>query len=288
MGALVVGLVHYQRRPATCVGEEAFRGTISVEDVDLTQRLVGADTITAAHSACTEMARSLGFSQFLFGLRLPVPIDHPRQLVLSGYSPTWRARYDEQRYMLTDPVLQRSMSSTLAVEWDRIERDDPRTEQMFAEAAEMGLKHGMTMPVHGARGEFSLLSLAGPDPLPVAPRARMELARRAQWFAFHLHESVRRISSQPIAPRRGQLPTQLSGRERECLRMAAEGLSAAEIAERLNIAERTVVFHFSRCQEKLRVGSRQQAVARAVALGEIQPQCYPDQLVQSVQLVEPQ
>lgn len=258
-----------------------------MEDIDLTQRLLSADTVVAAHTACTELAHSLGFSQFLYGLRLPVPLDQPCQLILSGYSPTWRARYDEQRYMLTDPVLQRSIASTLPVEWDRIERRDPRTHQMFAEAADTGLKHGMTLPVHGAHGEFSLLSLAGPDALPTSPIARMELARRAHWFASHLHECVRRIALQPAAQRRGELPAQLTARERDCLRMAAEGLSASEIADKLKISERTVVFHFSRCQEKLQVTTRQHAVARAITLGEVQPQCYPDRLAQSLQLVEP-
>jgi len=258
----------------------------SVEDIKLTERLQTAETVAAAHSICSELAHALGFSQFLYGLRLPVPLDQPCQLILSGYSAAWRTRYDEQRYMLTDPVLQRSINSTLPVEWDRIERRDPRTAQMFAEAADTGLKHGMTLPVHGAHGEFSLLSLAGPDALPASPEARMELARRAHWFASHLHECVRRIALQPSVPRRGELPTQLSARERDCLRMAADGHSAAEIAEKLKISERTVVFHFGRCQEKLQVSTRQHAVARAVALGEVTPQCYPDRLAQSLHLVE--
>ena len=258
-----------------------------MNDTDLTARLSAADTIVAAHAACGEVAQSLGFSRFLYGLRIPVPLTQPCQLILSGYPAAWRARYDEQRYMVTDPVLKRAVASTLPVEWDRI-RDDPQGTQMFAEAADFGLNHGITLPVHGGHGEFSLLSLAGPDALPDSATARMELSRRAHWFAAHIHECVRAIVLKPAAQLRGELPSKLTARERDCLRLAAEGENAAEIGERLNISERTVVFHFGRCQEKLQVSSRQHAIARAVALGEISPQCYPDRLAQSQHLVEPQ
>lgn len=257
-----------------------------MQDSELTQRLATADTVAAAHAACTEVAGALGFSQFLYGLRLPVPLTRPCQLILSGYSTQWRSRYDEQCYMATDPVLQRAIGSPLPVEWDRVDRSQPRNAQMFAEAAECGLVHGISLPVHGGQGEFSLLSLAGPDALPAAPGARMELAQRALWFAAHMHEAVRRIALQPVPRLRGELPAQLTARERDCLSYAADGLSAADIGQRLRITERTVVFHLGRCQEKLQAGSRQHAVARAVALGEVRPKCYPDRLAQSQQFVE--
>lgn len=257
-----------------------------MDDIDLTQRLSEAETVAVAHAACLEIANVLGFSQFLFGLRLPVPLTQPCQLILSGYSTVWRSRYDEQRYMLIDPVLQQAATSTLPVVWDELDRSGPRVAQMFGEAADTGLRHGVTLPVHGAHGEFSLLSLAGPEALPRTPGARMELARRAFWFAAHLHTCVRRIALRPPVPLRGELPVQLTPRERECLTLAADGHSAAEIARRLKITERTVVFHFSRCQEKLQVSTRQHAVARAIALGEVIPQCYPDRLAQSLHLVE--
>lgn len=256
-------------------------------DIELTEQLAEATSFKQVHAISVQAAGSLGFGQFLFGMRLPVPLTQPSQLILSGYSPTWRARYDEQGYMAIDPVLQRAMASTLPVAWDRIESRAPLAAQMFDEAAQEGLQHGLTLPVHGSHGEFSLLSLAGPDALPHTAQARMEIARRAHWFASHIHESVRRIALAPVQPLRGELPNRLSVREIECLQLAADGYSAAEIAVRLQIAERTVVFHFGRCQEKLKVGNRQQAIARAIALGEIAPRCYPERLAQSQQFVEP-
>ncbi|MGY2129413.1 response regulator [Blastococcus sp. SYSU DS0617] len=56
---------------------------------------------------------------------------------------------------------------------------------------------------------------------------------------------------------------QLSEREREVLRLAAEGRANAEIARRLFLSEKTVRNHVSSIFTKLGVSDRAQAVARA-------------------------
>jgi DNA-binding CsgD family transcriptional regulator len=62
-------------------------------------------------------------------------------------------------------------------------------------------------------------------------------------------------------------PAGLTARELEVLALLAEGLRNAEIAERLFLAERTVVHHVSAILRKLDVTSRGQAGAKAVRLG---------------------
>ena len=55
----------------------------------------------------------------------------------------------------------------------------------------------------------------------------------------------------------------LTGRERECLQYAAEGLTNRAIGQRLGVAERTIKFHFENILRKLRASSRGEAVAIA-------------------------
>jgi DNA-binding NarL/FixJ family response regulator len=60
---------------------------------------------------------------------------------------------------------------------------------------------------------------------------------------------------------------ELSAREIEVLRLVADGLSDAEIAERLVLSEHTVHRHVANIRSKLRQPSRAAAVAYASRLG---------------------
>ncbi len=59
----------------------------------------------------------------------------------------------------------------------------------------------------------------------------------------------------------------LTEREREVLRLIAQGLPSKQIARALNITERTVKFHTSALLRKLEADNRAQAVARAAQRG---------------------
>jgi DNA-binding NarL/FixJ family response regulator len=59
-------------------------------------------------------------------------------------------------------------------------------------------------------------------------------------------------------------PDTLTAREREVMRLIADGLSNKQIARRLGIAERTVKYHVNATMTKLQADNRAQAVALAV------------------------
>jgi len=67
--------------------------------------------------------------------------------------------------------------------------------------------------------------------------------------------------------RRRDVEIKLTDREREVLVVAAEGLTAREIADRLGVRERTVTTHLARIYGKLGVGSRLAAIRLAVQSG---------------------
>jgi DNA-binding NarL/FixJ family response regulator len=67
--------------------------------------------------------------------------------------------------------------------------------------------------------------------------------------------------------RRRSVGLRLTKREREVLAVAAEGLTAREIAERLGVRERTVTTHLARIYGKLGVGNRLAALRLAARSG---------------------
>ncbi|MFM7331585.1 MAG: helix-turn-helix transcriptional regulator [Brachymonas sp.] len=59
----------------------------------------------------------------------------------------------------------------------------------------------------------------------------------------------------------------MSAREKECLGLAFDGLTAVETSKRLECSERTVNYYLSNAMRKLGVDNKLQAVERAVWYG---------------------
>ena len=74
----------------------------------------------------------------------------------------------------------------------------------------------------------------------------------------------------PRPPSRAN-PAGLTARETEVLQLLADGLSYAEVAERLVLSEKTVGHHVSAVLRKLGEPTRSRAVATALRLGVIPP-----------------
>jgi DNA-binding CsgD family transcriptional regulator len=64
-----------------------------------------------------------------------------------------------------------------------------------------------------------------------------------------------------------QARSTLSPRERECLVLAFEGLTARESSQRLSCTERTVNYHLANAMGKLKVDNKMAAIQRACWIG---------------------
>jgi DNA-binding NarL/FixJ family response regulator len=110
-----------------------------------------------------------------------------------------------------------------------------------------------------------LLKNAAPEELVEAVRI---VARGDALLAPEVTRRVlARFSARPGRAARPDLAAALSERERQVLLLVAQGLSNAEIAERLVVGEATVKTHVSRVLDKLGVRDRLQAVVHAYETG---------------------
>ena len=84
----------------------------------------------------------------------------------------------------------------------------------------------------------------------------------------YFHELfVRGVIEKGIAPQFEGTP--LSPRERQCLQMAAHGMTGAEIGIKPGITDDGVTFHFANIVTKLGVLNRHEAIAKGIAQGVI-------------------
>jgi DNA-binding NarL/FixJ family response regulator len=114
-----------------------------------------------------------------------------------------------------------------------------------------------------------LLKDVTPEHLAAAVRlVRSGDALLAPTITRRLVERFARTETAPVLPR--DLAA-LSPRELEVLRMLAEGLNNAELAERLFLSEATVKTHVARILAKLGLRDRVQAVVAAYTTGLVKP-----------------
>lgn len=239
-----------------------------VQNIDaLRQRLTTAVTLDELQVVCREHSEALGFQHFVYALRVPTHFADARLIVIDGYPPEWVKRYFEQHHFDADPVMAYCTQHVVPTCWSDLSLEPgSQAERMMQEAAEFGLRDGVTMPLHSPQGELGILSLAVDAPPAQARITCQNAMGHVQMLAAYLHEAVRRVS--------GLLHNgdpSLTPREIECLRWAADGKTSGEIAQLLGLSESTANFHLNNAMRKLDAINRQQAVAKATLQGHIQP-----------------
>lgn len=183
-------------------------------------------------------------------------------LMLTTYPDSWTERYGEQRYDRVDPVIARAVGTMLPFAWTLDTLAQPSTRRLKAfldDAAEAGIRRGVTIPIHDRQGRASSLTLAEFGLEPDFQRCIDRHQHALHLVALHLHARLR----QDERPEPQARPT-LTPREIDCLQWAAKGKSASDIAEIMRISRRTVVFHTENAKQKFGVATLSQAIARGL------------------------
>jgi LuxR family quorum-sensing system transcriptional regulator SolR len=217
------------------------------------------------------VTRSLGFDSFMFGISLSLrPNADSSSFVYTTLPDEWVKVWDERAYVEIDPRVQVGMDTTLPLIWDQTTyRGRSRRLDAFLDAAMgFGVASGVSVPIRDSRSRFAVCALN--SRIPVVDEARREMISQrlgdivllANYFYPLL---VAGVLDQRIPPIAAGKP--LSARERQCLEMAAHGLTTLDVAIKLGIAERTAQFHFSNILDKLGVLNRAEAIAKSINLG---------------------
>ena len=224
--------------------------------------------------AVVATVRKLGFDGFLYAtasyhLR---PNNDERIYYFTTLPREWVVRYDQQAYVECDPRVLYSFESALPLVWDQVSESgrNPKTDAFLLDAAAHGVASGVAFPVYAGFPARTLVSLSSSIPIIDEARHREISAHLGDIMLLgqYFHEIfVRGVIEKGIAPQFEGKP--LSLRERQCLQMAAHGMTGAEIGFKLGISERGVTYHFGNIVSKLGVLNRHEAIAKGIAQGVI-------------------
>ncbi len=216
------------------------------------------------------IAGELGFRYFLFCGHFSQSRAATYEVRFDNSPADWR-QYCKDRGMdlLPGPLRRFALQEVTPLAWKKIAA---RHRKEFAKAREFGLATGVTLSVHGPRGQWSLTSFALSRGGPSAERHILTALPDCQLVACAVHHAASRIvrrkldSTVPLRRSHRAPAADLSDRERQCLVQSAGGKTTVEIGRALQISDRTVVFHLSNVRRKLGAANSRHAVSKALSL----------------------
>ncbi|MCK1742065.1 LuxR family transcriptional regulator [Bradyrhizobium sp. 139] len=220
-------------------------------------RLTESTDADTAQKSMADVAAALNLSSFAYLALSPSPGGLPN--LISTYPSAWTALYLQRRYESVDPVVRRAILQPKPFRWGLGWAPGNMSEAeraLFEEAAEFGIRCGITFPIHNDKGAIAALSFATDERRTDFERSLVEYAQSLQLIARFFHAHARRFWTID----RMVHGVVLSPREYECLDWSARGKSAGEIGIILGITERTAGFHLDNARAKLGVSSIRQAI----------------------------
>ena len=226
-----------------------------------------AGTANAVTEKLLEVTSAFGLTALMAGT-VPQPGTPTGQqkehVLLCDWPVEWLERYVARNYIDHDPIVSRMKHLQAPFQWRdaadeiKVDRDG---EVVMGDAGEFKLKDGLAFPLVTLDGQIVMVSLGGEQVEMSGAEFGMisMVATYAIGRAMQLHSGEGRVVDH----------IELTPRERECLKWAAEGKSEWEISQILGISEHTSEKHLLNAKFKLGAVNRVQAVAEAIRRGYI-------------------
>jgi LuxR family quorum-sensing system transcriptional regulator CciR len=212
------------------------------------------------------IARQLGFPYLMFCGSFSRG-NATRELRFDNFPPDWH-RYCAARSkdLLPGSLRRLALQEVTPLLWSGSASGRDRS---LAVARRCGLATGVSCSVRGPLGQWSLTSFALPSEGPAAKRRIAAALPDCQLVACAIHyAAARMVDRNPDRSARLRRLGNglLSERESQCLIESAHGKTISEIAQALQISERTVTFHLSNVRRKLDAANSRHAVTKALSL----------------------
>jgi DNA-binding CsgD family transcriptional regulator len=226
----------------------------------------GDDLVAAVQAVVT----SFGFDSFEYGVSAAPHADKGAVYYYYSTMDAWNRRYGDLGYIEIDPRIFLTCKSSVPMVWDQasMRKFGPAVDAFLDDALAHGIASGVSFMWHGPYDMGMVVALN--SKVPLNDEIRVTAINRnlpdIVMFGHYFHEmfmlpalTLGREPTPPMKP--------LSNRERQCLDLAARGMTTRDISVKLDISARTVQFHFAKIFDKLGAANRQEAIARGVQTG---------------------
>jgi LuxR family quorum sensing-dependent transcriptional regulator len=224
-------------------GQEALH---FIEDVDR------VSTTEAVAEMMARITSRFGFEGLFIGGHKANPrLTFNELLLATKCPPEFQRVYNDNGYIRIDPTLKRALSSPQAFDFNTADYGVPEITSLLED---FGFLQGLIIPIYGRDDYEGAIGLVG-NKLDLSTESRPNILL----MAHYAYERLCQLAA-------GKPPARpcLTLREREVLAWAAQGKSAWEIGEILNLAKRTVDEHAKTAMRKLGARTRTQAVAISI------------------------
>lgn len=220
----------------------------------------------------------LGFDLMMYGYASPDSAGAGTEVeTLSNFPASYQEHYRQEQYFRDDPVVRHCIRSLVPMRvgreclafWPDQGRGLTASQRRIVnEAADCGMSVGVVIPLRSP-GRYPLAGMSLSNAMKPAEFESFltQSGDLAQLATLYAHSRLQVL----LQDAERAIPGTLSLRERECLLWVSRGLSSKEIAVRIGLSPRTVDFHLAKAMGRLGVATRSHAVARAMALGLLEP-----------------
>ncbi|EHH03551.1 transcriptional regulator TraR [Agrobacterium tumefaciens CCNWGS0286] len=209
--------------------------------------------------ALTHLAQQAGFFGYAY-----LYIRPGHTIASSNYPPEWRSIYFKRKFEAIDPIVNRAKSLKRVFTWSgEAERRYLSKEEraFFSQAADFGIRSGITIPIRAANGSTSMFTLASDKPAVDLKRDIDPVAAAAAVGQLHTRMSLLPLT--PIA----QHPAWLDPKEAAYLNWISVGKTMEEAADLEGVKYNSVKSKLEETRKRLEIHTMPHLVALAIRAG---------------------
>lgn len=224
----------------------------------LIEQIALARDETTAKGTLEKLSREAGFRAYAY-----LNLQAEKQTAISNYNKDWQHRYFDKSLARIDPVVRNARNKFEAFAWSNEASPKMSRERrhFYSEAAEFGIRSGITVPIKTGFGRMAMFTLASDDAnFPGGLTLNPVLAASA---VAQLHLRLACLEARPTH----HTPIRMKSVELTCLRWSAEGKSMKAIAIIEDMSYANVAFFLRNAKSALGATSLPQATAMAKEFG---------------------